>query len=215
LSLPDLADMRKSYTLAQLDEEHSNADPLEQFQSWFEQALKSNVPEPTAMTLATVDHHMKPSTRIVLLKGLSQEGLVWYTNYQSRKGLELAGNPYAALQFHWVELERVVRVEGRVEKVSDKESDTYFHSRPLDSQWGAWASQQSAVVKERGELELAFIRVKSEFGDAPPRPAHWGGYRLIAQEWEFWQGRPSRLHDRLRYKRSGDSGPWIRERLAP
>jgi len=207
--------MRKSYTLAQLDEEHSQSDPLEQFQSWFDQALKANVPEPTAMTLATVDHHLRPSTRIVLLKGLGPEGLVWYTNYQSRKGLELSGNPYAALQFHWVELERVVRIEGRVEKVSDQESDAYFHSRPLDSKLGAWASPQSAVLQERGELELAFSRARSLYGEAPPRPAHWGGYRLIAQEWEFWQGRPSRLHDRLRYQKLTSQDAWKRERLAP
>ncbi len=207
--------MRKSYTLAQLDEEHSQSDPLEQFQSWFDQALKANVPEPTAMTLATVDHHLRPSTRIVLLKGLGPEGLVWYTNYQSRKGLELSGNPYAALQFHWVELERVVRIEGRVEKVSDQESDAYFHSRPLDSKLGAWASPQSAVLQERGELELAFSRARSLYGEAPPRPAHWGGYRLIAQEWEFWQGRPSRLHDRLRYQKLTAQDAWKRERLAP
>ena len=215
MSLPDLADMRKSYTLAQLDEEHSQSDPLEQFQSWFDQALKANVPEPTAMTLATVDHHLRPSTRIVLLKGLGPKGLVWYTNYQSRKGLELSGNPYAALQFHWVELERVVRIEGRVEKVSDQESDAYFHSRPLDSKLGAWASPQSAVLQERGELELAFSRARSLYGEAPPRPAHWGGYRLIAQEWEFWQGRPSRLHDRLRYQKLTSQDAWKRERLAP
>jgi len=209
--------MRKSYTLAQLDEEHSQSSPLEQFQLWFDDALKAHVPEPTAMTLATVDQHMKPSTRIVLLKGLDARGLVWYTNYQSRKGLELAGNPFAALQFHWVELERVVRIEGLVEKISEQESDTYFQSRPLDSRIGAWASPQSEVLQVRDELERAFSKVKLQFGEAPPRPPHWGGYRLIPSEWEFWQGRPSRLHDRLRYKKSSSSqsSHWLRDRLAP
>ncbi|MFN0006250.1 MAG: pyridoxamine 5'-phosphate oxidase [Burkholderiaceae bacterium] len=209
--------MRKSYTLAQLDEEHSQSSPLEQFQLWFDDALKAHVPEPTAMTLATVDQHMKPSTRIVLLKGLDARGLVWYTNYQSRKGLELAGNPFAALQFHWVELERVVRIEGLVEKISEQESDTYFQSRPLDSRIGAWASPQSEVLQVRDELERAFSKVKLQFGEAPPRPPHWGGYRLIPSEWEFWQGRPSRLHDRLRYQKSSStqSSNWLRDRLAP
>ncbi|MEI7737727.1 MAG: pyridoxamine 5'-phosphate oxidase [Betaproteobacteria bacterium] len=209
--------MRKSYTLAQLDEEHSQSSPLEQFQLWFDDALKAHVPEPTAMTLATVDQHMKPSTRIVLLKGLDARGLVWYTNYQSRKGLELAGNPFAALQFHWVELERVVRIEGLVEKISEQESDTYFQSRPLDSRIGAWASPQSEVLQVRDELERAFSKVKLQYGEAPPRPPHWGGYRLIPSEWEFWQGRPSRLHDRLRYQKSSStqSSNWLRDRLAP
>ncbi len=217
MSTPNLADMRKSYTLAQLDEEHSQSSPLEQFQLWFDDALKAHVPEPTAMTLATVDQHMKPSTRIVLLKGLDARGLVWYTNYQSRKGLELAGNPFAALQFHWVELERVVRIEGLVEKISEQESDTYFQSRPLDSRIGAWASPQSEVLQVRDELERAFSKVKLQFGEAPPRPPHWGGYRLIPSEWEFWQGRPSRLHDRLRYQKSSStpSSNWLRDRLAP
>jgi len=217
VSTPNLADMRKSYTLAQLDEEHSRSSPLEQFQLWFDDALKAHVPEPTAMTLATVDQHLKPSTRIVLLKGLDARGLVWYTNYQSRKGLELAGNPFAALQFHWVELERVVRIEGLVEKISEQESDTYFQSRPLDSRIGAWASPQSEVLQVRDELERAFSKVKLQFGEAPPRPPHWGGYRLIPSEWEFWQGRPSRLHDRLRYQKSSStqSSNWLRDRLAP
>jgi pyridoxamine 5'-phosphate oxidase len=217
VSTPNLADMRKSYTLAQLDEEHSQSSPLEQFQLWFDDALKAHVPEPTAMTLATVDQHMKPSTRIVLLKGLDASGLVWYTNYQSRKGLELAGNPFAALQFHWVELERVVRIEGLVEKISEQESDAYFQSRPLDSRIGAWASPQSEVLQVRDELECAFRKVKLQFGEAPPRPPYWGGYRLMPTEWEFWQGRPSRLHDRLRYKKSSSSqsSHWLRDRLAP
>lgn len=212
---PNLADMRKSYTLAQLDEVHSKSNPLEQFQLWFDEALRANAPEPTAMTLATVDQHMKPSTRIVLLKGLDDRGLVWYTNYQSRKGQELAGNPFAALQFHWIELERVVRIEGSVEKISTQESDAYFQSRPIDSRIGAWASSQSEVLQVRGELEDAFAKVKEQFGDAPPRPEHWGGYRLIPTEWEFWQGRPNRLHDRLRYQLQVGPSTWLRQRLAP
>ena len=187
MSTPNLADMRKSYTLAQLDELNSKSNPLEQFQVWFDEALAAHVPEPTAMTLATVDQHMKPSTRIVLLKGLDARGLVWYTNYQSRKGMELAGNPFAALQFHWVELERVVRIEGMVEKISEQESDAYFQTRPLDSRIGAWASQQSEVLQVRDELESAFAKVKLQYGDAPPKPPHWGGYRLVPSEWEFWQ----------------------------
>ncbi len=217
MSTPNLADMRKSYTLAQLDELNSKSNPLEQFQVWFDEALAAHVPEPTAMTLATVDQHMKPSTRIVLLKGLDARGLVWYTNYQSRKGMELAGNPFAALQFHWVELERVVRIEGTVEKISEQESDTYFQTRPLDSRIGAWASQQSEVLQVRDELESAFAKVKLQYGDTPPKPPHWGGYRLVPSEWEFWQGRPSRLHDRLRYQASSPSpeAPWLKDRLAP
>ena len=205
--------MRKSYTLAQLDEEHSQSSPLEQFQLWFDDALKAHVPEPTAMTLATVDQHMKPSTRIVLLKGLDARGLVWYTNYQSRKGLELAGNPFAALQFHWVELERVVRIEGLVEKISEQESDTYFQSRPLDSRIGAWASPQSEVLQVRDELERAFSKVKLQYGEAPPRPPHWGGYLVRPRSIEFWQGRYSRLHDRLIFNALEEG--WKLSRLHP
>jgi pyridoxamine 5'-phosphate oxidase len=175
--------------------------------------LQSELPEPNAMTVATVDSHMRPSTRVVLIKGYDARGIVWYTNYASRKGRELAGNPYAALQFHWVELERVVRIEGLVEKVSGEESDAYFHSRPLDSRIGAWASPQSQVIDGRTVLVTNAAKYGAQFLLQPPRPPHWGGYRLKPDSWEFWQGRKSRLHDRLRYRLEGEL--WVRERLAP
>jgi pyridoxamine 5'-phosphate oxidase len=209
----DIAALRKSYERDALDETASAADPLQQFRSWFEQALKAELPEPNAMTLATVGSDGRPSTRVVLVKGFDERGLVWYTNYASRKGRELAGNPFAALQFHWVELERVVRIEGRVEKVSEAESDAYYASRPLDSRLGAWASPQSEVIASRATLVAAAAKAAAQHGLHPPRPPHWGGYRLQPDRWEFWQGRKSRLHDRLRYRLDGDT--WVRERLAP
>jgi pyridoxamine 5'-phosphate oxidase len=209
----NIADLRKSYEKAELSESASHADPLQQFDQWFQEALKSELPEPNAMTVATVDSHMRPSTRVVLIKGYDARGIVWYTNYASRKGRELAGNPYAALQFHWVELERVVRIEGLVEKVSDEESDAYFNSRPLDSRIGAWASPQSQVIDSRTVLVANAAKYGAQFLLQPPRPPHWGGYRLKPDSWEFWQGRKSRLHDRLRYRLEGEQ--WVRERLAP
>jgi len=212
----DIADLRKSYERAELSEDASHGDPLQQFDQWFREAVKSEVPEPNAMTVATVDHHLRPSTRVVLIKSYDAQGIVWYTNYDSRKGRELAGNPYAALQFHWVELERVVRIEGRVEKVSDAESDAYFKSRPLDSRIGAWASPQSQVISGRGVLVANAAKYGAQFLLQPPRPPHWGGYRLVPDRWEFWQGRKSRLHDRLLYTPvEGQSGQWLRQRLAP
>ncbi|MDT7514778.1 pyridoxamine 5'-phosphate oxidase [Rhodoferax mekongensis] len=212
--MTSIADLRKSYERAELDEHASHADPLQQFDRWLQEAIAGGVPEPNAMTLATVGSDLRPSTRVVLIKGYDARGIVWYTNYGSRKGQALAGNPYAALQFHWVELERVVRIEGVVEKVSDEESDAYFHSRPLDSRIGAWASPQSEVIPGRTVLVTNAAKYAAQFLLQPPRPPHWGGYRLKPDQWEFWQGRKSRLHDRLRY-RAGEDGQWLRERLAP
>ncbi len=209
----DIADLRKSYERDELDETASAADPLQQFGTWLEQALSAQLPEPNAMTLATVGPDGRPSTRVVLIKGCDARGIVWYTNYASRKGRELAAQPFAALQFHWVELERVVRIEGRVEKAGEDESDAYYASRPLDSRLGAWASPQSEVIGSRAVLVAAAAKAALTHGLNPPRPPHWGGYRLVPDRWEFWQGRKSRLHDRLRYRLEG--GAWVRERLAP
>jgi len=208
-----IADLRKSYERAELDEEAAHAQPLAQFETWLQQAIAAQVPEPNAMTLATVAADGRPSTRIVLIKGVDARGLVWYSNFNSRKGQELAANPMAALQFHWVELERVVRIEGRVERVEDAEADAYYASRPLDSRIGAWASPQSQVISSRAVLVAQAARYAAQFALSPPRPPHWGGFRLVPDRWEFWQGRKSRLHDRLRYRL--DDGRWVRERLAP
>ena len=209
-----IADLRKSYERAELDEQASHADPLKQFDQWLQAAIAGKVPEPNAMTLATVASNLRPSARVVLVKGYDERGIVWYTNYDSRKGREMAGNPYAALHFHWVELERTVRIEGLVEKVSAEESNAYFHSRPLDSRIGAWASPQSEVISGRGVLVANAAKFGAKFLLQPPRPPHWGGYRLTPDSWQFWQGRRSRLHDRLRYSLQ-DDGQWLRERLAP
>jgi pyridoxamine 5'-phosphate oxidase len=208
-----IAELRKSYERAELGEDASHADPLKQFDQWLTEAIAGELPEPNAMTLATVGSDLRPSTRPVLIKGYDDRGIVWYTNYESRKGQELGGNPYAALQFHWVELERVVRIEGRVEKTSAEESDAYYASRPLDSRIGAWASPQSQVIPGRSVLVTAAAKYGAQFLLNPPRPPHWGGYRLVPDHWQFWQGRKSRLHDRLRYRL--ERGEWVRERLAP
>ena len=208
-----IANLRKSYERSELDENASHAMPLQQFDQWLQEAISAAIPEPNAMTLATVGADGRPSSRVVLIKGYDERGLTWYTNYQSRKGRELAANPFAALQFHWVELERVVRIEGRVEKLSDAESDAYYATRPLDSRIGAWASPQSEVIASRTVLVTQAAKYAARYALHPPRPAHWGGYRLVPDRWEFGQGRKSRLHDRLRYRLDG--GQWVRERLAP
>jgi len=212
--MTNIADLRKSYERAELSEDASHSDPLQQFHQWLHEAISAELPEPNAMTLATVGSDLRPSTRVVLIKGYDEQGIVWYSNYASRKGQELAGNPYAALQFHWVELERVVRIEGVVHRVSDAESDAYFHSRPLDSRIGAWASPQSQVISGRSVLVANAAKYAAQFLLQPPRPPHWGGYRLQPEHWQFWQGRKSRLHDRLRYTPQ-TGGVWLRERLAP
>lgn len=209
-----LEDLRKSYELDELDESQADTAPLAQFKKWFNQALKSKkISEANAMTLATVGKDGRPSTRVVLVKHVDEKGVVFYTNYRSRKADELANNPFAALQFHWVELERVVRIEGRIKKVSSEESDAYYKIRPIDSRLGAWASPQSQVISSRAALVKNVAEVTASKGLNPPRPDFWGGYRLEPDYWEFWQGRKSRLHDRLRYRL--DDGKWIRERLAP
>ncbi|MFN3860135.1 MAG: pyridoxamine 5'-phosphate oxidase [Roseateles sp.] len=208
-----LSDFRKSYELGELDEAQATDGPLALFNRWLDEAIAHDVSEPTAMTLATVGENGRPSTRVVLLKGCDERGFVWFTNYNSRKGRELAHLPFAALQFHWVEMERVVRIEGRVEKTSAQESDEYFKSRPLDSRLGAWASPQSQVISSRAVLVANAAKAAAQHGLNPDRPPHWGGYRLVPDRYEFWQGRRSRLHDRLVFTLDGDA--WRRERLAP
>ncbi|UXU87212.1 pyridoxamine 5'-phosphate oxidase [Burkholderia sp. S-53] len=211
-----LADLRINYSRASLDEADAAHDPFVQFDRWFKEALAAQLPEPNTMTLATVGADGRPSARIVLIKGVDERGFVFFTNYESRKGRDLAAHPQAALLFYWIELERQVRIEGRIEKTSAEESDRYFASRPLGSRIGAWASEQSAVIDSRATLEAREKAVGERYGDNPPRPPHWGGYRLVPDSIEFWQGRPSRLHDRLLYTRDADTSPdWTISRLSP
>lgn len=209
-----IADLRKDYCQASLSESDVEPDPVRQFTLWFDQALAAQVPEPNAMSLATVSGNGRPSSRIVLIKQFDQRGFVWYTNYDSRKGMDLKANPYAALLFHWVELERQVRIEGRVSRVPGEESDRYFESRPLPSRIGAIASAQSLPIAGREALEEQYARAAAEHGEAPRRPINWGGYRLVPDTMEFWQGRRSRLHDRIVYMLLPD-GRWQHQRLQP
>jgi len=209
-----IANVRKDYQQASLTESDVAADPLQQFKGWFEQALEIDPAEANAMSLATVNADGRPSNRIVLIKEFDQRGFCWFTNYDSAKGHDLAVNPYAALLFFWPVLERQVRIEGRIEKISTEENDAYFHSRPLGSRQSANASQQSQPVANREALEQQLTAVVDRFGEQPPRPEHWGGYRLVPEKLEFWQGRSSRLHDRIVYTRQSD-GSWAISRLQP
>lgn len=209
-----LADLRREYTLASLDVADVDANPIVQFHHWFDEACRAEILEPNAMTLATCDAEARPSARIVLLKEVTPQGFVFFTDYRSRKGQELTGNPYAALCFFWKEIERQVRVSGTVERIAREESAAYFSSRPVGSRIGAWASVQSTVIPGREWLESAVARAAATYADGDvPLPPHWGGFRVVPEELEFWQGRESRLHDRLRYQRAGEG--WTLERLSP
>ncbi|WP_407884453.1 pyridoxamine 5'-phosphate oxidase [Scytonema sp. NUACC26] len=211
----NIADLRKDYTLQGLSETDVDPNPFIQFKRWFDQTLAAQLVEPNAVTLATTTREGKPSARMVLLKGFDERGFVFFTNYNSQKGQELAENPQAALVFWWAELERQIRISGRVEKISDAESDEYFYSRPLNSRLGAWASNQSEAIESRAVLEQRIQELQTKYQNQDvPRPLHWGGFRTIPVEIEFWQGRPNRLHDRLRYTRL-DDGSWKIERLSP
>jgi pyridoxamine 5'-phosphate oxidase len=209
------ANLNKEFNLRELRESDLDSNPFRQFQKWFEEALKADPVYANAMTLATANRGGKPSARMMLLKGFDEDGFVFYTNSESNKGEDLGQNPRAALVFWWSQLERQVRIEGRVEKVSDEEADSYFRTRPKGSQLGAWASQQSRVIRSREVLDNRMEELEAKYSDVDvPRPPYWLGYRLVPESIEFWQGRPNRLHDRLRYRLVKD-GSWIIERLAP
>lgn len=210
-----VADIRKDYTLQELNEHEVDPNPVIQFQKWFDQACSIDIPEPNAMTIATVDSEGKPSARMVLLKDYGEQGFVFYTNYNSRKGQELTANPHAAIVFWWAQLERQVRITGSVEKISDRESDEYFYSRPFGSRLGAWTSNQSEIISSREVLEQRLQELQAKYQDSDvPRPSHWGGFRVIPAEIEFWQGRSSRLHDRILYTLCENSS-WKIQRLSP
>jgi pyridoxamine 5'-phosphate oxidase len=212
-SQPSIADLRRNYARETLDEADVASDPFDQFARWFNEALKAELIEPNAMVLATAGMNQRPAARTVLLKGYDRRGFVFFTNYDSRKGIEVRDNPYASLLFVWLELERQIRIEGAIEKTSTAESDEYYRSRPLESRIGAWASAQSRPAADRGVIEAEFEAASRLHGNDPRRPPHWGGYRLVPDAFEFWQGRPNRMHDRVAYRL--EQSNWVIQRLAP